>query len=200
MTQTITQLLLFIISGIAVFTVIIPTVNSMGETQKETDEYVVAIESAYATNQRLNALLQQIESISPQERFQLDRLVPSTIDAVRTAFDLEVLVQKNNLFLITLNVMEEFAIPDPVVTNYQVGEGNKDASGSLLGNIAYRDFEIVAAGTYDQFKNLLADIESSAQLFEVQTVSFQATNSDIIQYSLVIRTFGLVPSDNNVLE
>ena len=194
MAQTITQILLLIISGIAVFTIIVPTFNTIGETQQETDEYSLAIESAFTTNERLNALLRQADDFSQQERYRLYRLVPATIDPIRTAYDLEVLVEKNNLFLINLNVLEEFALPDPVITSSPASSEEFVADSTNVGNIGYRDFELVTAGTYDQFKTLLADIEASAQLFEVQSVTFQSTDSDITQFSLVMRTFGLHPN------
>jgi hypothetical protein len=194
MAQTITQILLLIISGIAVFTVVVPTMTTIGETQAETEEYSRAIESAFAANERLNALIRETESLSQQERYRLNRLIPETIDPVSTAHDLEVLIEKNNLILVSILILEELATPDPVVTSQIAGAGGFDESDENIGNIGYRDIEIVFAGTYDQLKSFIADAESSAQLFEIQSISFQSNNSDIIQYSLTLRTFGLTPN------
>lgn len=196
MTQTITQLLLLVISGVAVFTIIVPTINSIGDIQKETDEYSTAIESAFATNERLNTLVRQSENLSQQERYRIDRFIPASIDPVKTAHDLEILVEKHKLFIVTLNVLEEIVLPDPVITSNAIYD-IEDTRGQSQKQISYRDFELVTAGTYEQFKSLLADIESSAQLFEIQSVSFQSTNSDIVQYSMIVRTFGLTGSDQS---
>lgn len=194
MAQTITQILLLIISGIAVFTIIVPTFDTIGKTQKETEEYSLAIESAFATNERLNALVRETESLSQQERYRINRFIPPKVDPIRTAYDLEALVEKHRLFLISLNVMDEEVMEDPVITSNQASEDEFGNPNQAVGSIGYNDFELVVAGTYEQFKAMLADLESSAQLFEMQSVTFQSTDSDIIQFNLVIRTFGLAPT------
>ncbi len=195
MAQTITQILLLIISGIAVFTMIVPTFKTIGETQKETDEYSQAIDSAFATNERLNALVRETESLSQQEKYRINRFIPPTVDPIRTANDLETLTEKHKLFLITISVIDEEEMEDPVATSNAIGEDfGSGSDNQTIGSIGYNDFELVVAGTYDQFKSFLADIESSAQLFEVQSINFQSTDSDIIQFNTVIRTFGLAPN------
>lgn len=194
MTQTITQILLLIISGIAVFTMIVPTFKTIGETQKETDEYSLAIESAFATNERLNALVRETEKLSQQERYRIDRFIPATVDPIRTAYDLETLIEKHRLFLVGLTVTEESVMDDPVVTSNAVAEDDFGEGTQQVGSIGYNDFELVVAGTYEQFKDFLADIEASDQLFELQSVNFQSTDSDIIQFNTIIRTFGLAPN------
>jgi len=197
MAQTITQILLLIISGITVFTIIVPMFKTMGETQKETDEYSLAIESAFATNERLNSLVAKTESLSQQERYRLNRLIPPTIDPIRTAYDLEVLIEKHRLFLISINVLDEEIMEDPVATSNVISEDEFGSADQVVGSIGHQEFELAVAGTYDQFKSLLADVESSAQLFEVQSVDIQSTDSDIIQFNMIIRTFGLFPNTPN---
>ena len=198
MTQTIVQIFLIAVSVIAVFTIINPNLENIGQTQDEIDEYSLAVESAYATNQSLNALVQKVDSFSQQENYKLNRFIPESIDPIRTAFDIEVLVENNNLFLVSIDVQDEVQIQSPVVTSNPVQSEDFIENQPGVSQIAQQDFDISVAGTYEQFKAFLADIESSAQLFEVKKVSFQSTSSDITQFNLSIRVFGLNPSIKNL--
>lgn len=197
MAQSLTQIFMIIASVVAVFTIVIPTFTTIGETQAETAEYEAAIESAFASNQRLSALNNQINNFSQQTRYRLERLIPEQLDPVKTAYDIEVLIDRRGLFLSNIEVNVEETMEDPVASsNLTVSGGQFDAGAGAVDRIAYRDYTIGVAGTYDQFKAFLADLESSAQLFEVMNLLFESTNSDLNQYELVIRAYGLGPSTN----
>lgn len=199
MTQTIVQILLLVVSGVAVFTIVVPKFDDIRSTQEETAQYEEALESAFAMNARLDALTNQIDSLSQQERYRLSRLVPETVDPLRLAYDLEVLVERTGMFLISIGVAEEVLEPDPVETTPPVGSATSDdafarSDRANLKQMAVLPVTITVAGEYTQFKQLLAAIENSAQLLEVQNISFESTGSDLTQYVISVEAYGLHPS------
>lgn len=193
MSQVIVQILLLIVSGVAVFSIVMPKLNEMGDIQKEITGYEQAIENAFASNERLNALVREADSLSQQERFRLETLVPQKIDPIRTAFNIETLIDRHNLFLITLEILDEISAPDPVSTSPDSGAGF-GAGASDPARIATQEVEVVMAGTYEQFKAFLTDIETNARLMEVTQIQFASTNSDLSQFTMRIKIYGLSPS------
>lgn len=193
MTQTIIQILLLIVSGIAVFTIIMPKFEEIAVIQSETEEYDQAIESAFATNERLSALTQQASSFSQQEQHKLDRLVPFNIDTLSLGYDIEGLIDRHGLFLNGIDIAEPTVLRDPVQTSAPSEAG--PASAPIEKEIEQQEITITLSGTYEQFKGFLADIETSAQLLEVVELLYSSTGSDLSQFSLTVMAYGLQPRE-----
>ncbi len=200
MTQTIVQILLLVVSGVAVFTIVVPKFDEIRSTQEESAQYEEALESAFAMNERLRSLSNQLDSLSQQERYRLGRLVPEVIEPMKLAYDLEVLIERNGLFLEAMEVGEEMLEPDPVETTAAVATSNEEDSFAQSNAtdqklLAVRTINIAVAGDYNQFKALLRDLENSAQLLEVTNIDFAATGSDLSQYVISVEAYGLRSSN-----
>ena len=200
MTQTIIQILLLIVSGVAVFTIIVPKFDEIRTVQEETAQYEEALDSAFATNERLSILSRQLDSLSQQERYRLDRFLPTTIDTLGLAYDIETLIDRNGLFLISFDVEDERRLEDPVETTAPITSGGEDdqfaaPAAATQKQLAVQTYSISAAGTYEQFKAFLRDIETSAQLLEVTDMDFASTDSDLNQFAITVEAYGLEPSN-----
>jgi hypothetical protein len=203
MSQTILQIALLLISGVAVFSFVMPTFSEIRGVQDETAEYALALENAYQSKQRLDSLVNTMEGYSAQEQYRLDLFIPNEIDIVRLSYDLEMLIEKQGLFLNTFTVEDEEKIPDPVSTSAALSDSAADEFGTAITEertVASQDMVISLSGTYPQFKAFLASVEQSAQLIDVVSVSFENTDSDIIQFEVTLRTYGLFSKPDLTIE
>lgn len=196
MNQTILQVILITVSVLVAVMVVKPTLQDMGSTQQETAEYITAIENAAEANSKLSDLYRQVNSFSSSEEHRLALLVPEKIDAVQIAYDLEVMTNESGMFLTTLTVNDEVAEVDPVSnTVAEFGAEDEITAGSAK-QIATQDFVLELAGTYDQFKDLLTQVETSARLLDIVDTKFTESDTDLLEFSLIIRAYGLNPSPN----
>lgn len=203
MSQTILQIALLLISGVAVFSFIMPTFGEIRGVQDETAEYALALDNAYQSKQRLDSLVSTLEGYSAQEQYRLDLFIPNEIDIVRLSYDLEMLIEKDGLFLNSFMVEDEEKIPDPVSTSAALSDNTADEFGTAIAEertVASQDMTISLSGSYPQFKSFLANVEQSAQLIDVVGVSFENTDSDIIQFEVTLRTYGLFSKPDLTIE
>lgn len=203
MTQSIIQILLLLISGVAVFSFIMPTFADIRAVQDETSEYALALENAYQSKQRLDALVNTLEDYSAQERYRLDLFIPAEIDIARLSYDLEMMIERQGLFLNTFTVEDEVKIPDPVSTSAALSDSPEEEFGTTIAEertVASQDIALSVSGTYAQFKAFLGQVEQSAQLLDVVKVSFENTDSDIIQFEITLRAYGLFSKPDLTIE
>jgi hypothetical protein len=173
MTQTVIQILLLIISGVAVGTLVMPQYEKIGDIQTETAEYETAAERAYQANQRLNALVQRVQGLSAQERYRLDRFIPEVADPLKTSYELERLALKAGMFINGLSVLDPELVEDPVLTAVALSAPETVDEGvpAPVNQVVAYDIDLTVAGTYEQFKQLLSDVEMSAEYLEVRSLT-----------------------------
>lgn len=160
--NSLVQLGLIVISITIIFTYIQPTFADIRLVQDELFEYTDAVEKAGEFNQRLNELASVASSISEQDMARLNRLLPENVDSAQVMRDLEVLVERSELTLASLEADEEFAPSLP--EDFQANEQQL--------TLSYQDFMLAVEGSYEDIKRLFNDIEGNDYLLEIIKLEF----------------------------
>lgn len=174
-----------IIIAIAVYFVVTqPMFGEMQIVQDETNQYREAVDKAHLFNQTLQELLTKRKSFGAQEMERLEALVPNSVDEVKLLVDLEAMAERQQMLIGNISVDKPKV---PVVR-----ERNPEIPTTVtLENLSSIDISFSLIGTYDQFRSMLTDIERSLVLMEVISLSFTASESDLYQFELTVRTHGL---------
>lgn len=161
------QLGLIVVSITIIFTYIQPTFAEIGLVQDELFEYADAVNKASEFNQRLRELSSIANGISGEDMNRLNRLLPTAVDAAQVMRDLEVIVERTNLTLTSLESEPMFVPSLPA---------DYDESDFSLA-LSYQDFMLDVTGEYDELKALFADLEQNDYLLEVMGMEFASAQS-----------------------
>ncbi len=183
MIRTITPILSILIAILIFFFYTKPEFAEVKRIRNEADRYQSAIETAELRNKELEAKLAEKRGHPAVDIERLNILVPSKIDEVKILADLSELARKHNMLFGNVSVMNNEMKPKSSVSDGAQSGDYKD--------LVATDLQFGLIGTYEQFKDFLADIESSLALHEVTNISFQATEGVLEQYGMTVRIYAL---------
>ncbi len=195
------QITLLVVAIIIAFSVIKPKIEDISTDQNEVASYRTAIENIGRYNQRLQALINEANTLSAYDRAVLLRYLPEEVDATLVARDIANIVSQNRLLLLDIVPNPPSIVttetPDPSLANAAptapagvLVEGqNEIPEGSLIS----QQFQVEVVGTYDQMKSMMRDFERNA--YPLRLVEFQfgleEDGSGLVQYSLLLETYAL---------
>lgn len=184
MMRTITPVLSLVIAITLFFSVTRPMLAEIRTIQDETEEYQDAVRKADALNGKLNALVAKRNSFNEIDMDRLNTFIAEDVDEVKLLADLKALSVSHGTYIFNVNV-----VPGREVEK-STNSKNKNTA------VSYDDFQSVdisfaLVGTYDQFKGMLKDIERSLVPMEVVGLEFTAAESDLMQFSITIRSYAL---------
>jgi Tfp pilus assembly protein PilO len=145
------------------------------------NQYTNVLQNVSAITALRDNLSVTYSNFSPTEIEQVGKVLPDGIDTVRLALDLDAMASKYGIAIKSVKVNESV---------------NKDASLIVLPEETSQTYNraiifVSFVARYQDFKYFLADIESSLRIMNVQSVSFQPTDSGLYEYQLAIETYWL---------
>lgn len=186
MIRTITPILSIIIAIVVYFTLIQPKVDEIRIVEAETKEYKAAVEKANELNAKIERLLAQKNSTSPENMERLRMLVPFELDDVRMLVDLKQLATQRKMLFGNVKVKK---VDAPSLSTVSAEPTQMVSSESF----STADISFSLIGTYEQFKDFMSDIEKSRVLAEVTELKHTATEGDLQQFDLTVRLYALSP-------
>lgn len=139
----------------------------------DTSQVQSKIEEDKAYSRRLTQGNETFAALNPQRLEKVNNIIPTSVAAQDIFVVLDAIAKRNNMVLVSV----DSAVDDRAVTP----DGRKTVR--LSAN--------VGGGNYEQFKTLLADLETSERIFDVQSVIFVPNNAT---YSLVLRAYYIDPN------
>ena len=176
-TSTLVQIALFL-SGVAtLWFYVYPAFTDISQRQDLISEYDEAITEAEEVNQLLGNLMQQINSIAPDDQERLGTYLPMEIDPISVQRDLLAFVQRHPVSLESLSQGGE---PDELL------ESNRLAA----------TFSLSVTGSYNDIKQMLAEIENNHYPLHIETLSMAATEGGFIQAEMTFVTYAYLPDES----
>jgi hypothetical protein len=198
--KSITQIALFIISLVVIFTYIKPTFIAMKSTQDEIFQYSDASDKATQLNAQLAQLLSAEKSFAREDLMALETYLPNTIDDMAVMADITAMAGRSNLKIVMLS-SGELILPEEDV----LFEGKRIVSDGT----SHVDFTVEVSGTYDSLKQMLRLIEQNKYPLEIIDLTIgefiEDEERDVTssletlegQYKFVVRTYAYSRIRNN---
>lgn len=145
--------------------------------RKEKKELETALDNANKSEEKLAALEREYNSIDEENGKRLDTLLPSQENDIRLIIYLNNIGTANRLSLKNISVKqlenkEEIALTASSSQNYGRVETN-----------------FTLSGTYEQFLSFLSEMEKSLRILDVISLSFEAKDKDIYDYTLTVQAY-----------
>ena len=188
------QIVLIILSIVIVMTIIRPELDKITVVQNEISKSNDAVAKADQYNRHLQQMIDKAESIPRADQVALDRFLPSEIDRIEVARDIENIVSQNGLLL--QKVSGENSVEVTVANDPVAGPGSSLAVEAQRSLVA-QNFSVSVIGTYENMKNMLRDIERNAYPLRVVSLSFSTDAESLLYtFSLELQTFAMKTNQN----
>lgn len=170
-------IILLVVSGSAFFVYIDPTYGRIKEMQKEEALFNEALDNSKELQAIRDDLLAKYNAFPSGDVDRIKKLLPDNVDNVRLVRDIDGIAAKYGMILsnVTVEVAEQ--------GNGGIGK-TQGAYGSVLLTFSVK-------GPYRIFEGFLNDIEKSLRVVDVIGVSFNASEQDLYEYTIAVRTYWL---------
>lgn len=166
--------ILLIVSGVAFFLFIDPTYSEIRELQSEEELFGEALDNSKELQKVRDDLLGQYNGFSSNDLQRLEKMLPNSVDNVRLVRDLDGIAADHGM--------------TPRNVTVQISEENTQA-GPREGSLGSVLITFNVNGSYETFQSFLQDIEKSLRLMDVVNVSFVASEQNLYEYNVSIRTY-----------
>ncbi len=183
MMRTLTPILSLIIAVLLFLFFLKPQYAAVQELQTEVDEYNTASQKYAEFTSAVDAKLRTINEQPVTNTMRLDKIIPDEVDDAELLVSIESMVKDQRMLF--GNIMIDTG-------EASFGKTSKNAKNTELSSELQRvDFSFSVIGSYDQFKNLLRELESSLTLYDVVKLSMTTSPGTFQQFDIIVRTYAL---------
>lgn len=144
-------------------------------------EYQNVIDNVERIAEARDQLLLSYESISAEDRTRLNRILPSNLDAVGFAKDLDALASRYGVSVQSVQIETSL---EQNGSNIELAENSKPYGRSFV------TFTFVS--NYPNFLRLLGDLERSLRLMDIQNISFEVGETgNLYEHTVTAETYWL---------
>ena len=159
--------------------------RSIKELVEERTRYSDALQKTQEIEDVRKGLLSRFNAIPLEDRERIEKLLPDHIDSVRLIIDVNNIASQYDMTLRNISLVDS----DSQAAESSVGIGPQDTLFKGVG------LKFNVAGSYDNFRSFLRDLEQSLRLVDVRTVSFIAQDNSY-DYSVTLLTYKLSQNGN----
>lgn len=211
--QAITQVILTFIAIALVFLVVKPRLALVQDMQQQIATYSDAIDKATQYNSTVSNLKSRIDNLSAADKAALQTYMPNRVNVLMISRDIEAMVVESGMSLEDISaddadtsvstivgtaggandfgLVDYDSMIDPETGTAAVLSGS-NLKTEALQDLVSRTFTLTALGSYDEFKQLLMNIESNTYPLRIISMSFVSEeDSDLTSYELTLRAFAL---------
>lgn len=171
-----------------------PLLHDISSLKAQASSYDEALENSKALLNERDKLTKKFNSIAPEDKEKLSKLLPNNVDNIRLILEIEKIAGPYGMVLrdVQYNTAEEESKP-----------GNNLVSPDLRTALAPQDYgswdlEFSTQGTYANFLNFVKSLENNLRIVDISSIEFSSpasssgqAASNIYRYSFKIKTYWL---------
>jgi len=169
-------ILILAIAGVTVFVFTTPMLEAIDGLKLERERLTIADDNAAQLEERQAQLIDTYNKIDSEQRDRLEQFLPNNIDNVRLIIDINDIADHYGL-----------SIKNPNIVTAEDGTGKQAANSTPESTLIA--FSITSS--YELFKDFLKDLARSLRLVDVESVVFTATDNNLYNYQVSLRTYWL---------
>jgi len=146
--------------------------------KSELTKYDDILNSSTKIVSQRDVLVAKKNTITEVDKAKLERLLPSNIDNIRLIIEVSKIAEGRNL------VAKNISVGDMTKNSTDTIGGNSDLYGTL-------SLKFTVNSSYNNFLNLLQDLESNLRLLDITDINFTATESGFYDFSVSLNTYWL---------
>lgn len=178
--------LMLVIAGGIFFWYIDPTYAHVQGLLAQQSQYDEALTKALELQSVRDQLLARYNTFAQGDIDRLQKLLPDHVDNVRLILDLDSMASHYGMRVHNVSINTGAAGSSPAAQNpQQIGPGSKGYESI--------DLSFVVTGTYDTFRQYLAELEKSLRLVDITGISFTPADSGVYDFTIHLTTYWLKP-------
>ena len=164
-----------------------PTYQKVKELRAQQAEYDQALTKSQQLLSVRNNLIAKRNTFNPDDLQKLSRMLPDNVDNIRLILDTDTIAGRYNLRIRNVSVSSSAAAPA------QSGRTDRNAlavgaSGDPVGSV---ELAFSVSARYEDFTRFLRDLERSVRIVDVRTITFDTADGELVEYSVLIKTYWL---------
>jgi Tfp pilus assembly protein PilO len=181
MNRNITALILIIIAGAIYFTYTSSAWGTALAMKATNDQYTSAIANAERLVSVRDSVLKDYNDISSEDRDNLDKMLPNTVDNIRLVIDLN-------------NVALQHGLALKGVTATAKDDSSGQSSAGSAGGISIPTLDTVSvsfsvSAPYQQFISFMQDLEASLRIMDVTHLTVTANDTGTYDFAVQLNTY-----------
>ena len=190
MNRNLTATILIILSGALYFTYTSGEWNNALAVKAVNDQYSTAISSAQQLISVRDTVLKEYNNISADDRANLDKMLPNTVDNIRLVIDLNNVALQHGFSLKNVTASAKDSTSNSTVPS----GGFSGTSGS--GSITVPTLDTVAvsfsvSAPYQQFISFMQDLEANLRIMDITHLTVTANDTGTYDFSVQLNTYWL---------
>lgn len=162
--------------------------RSIAELKEERARYLDALEKTREIEEVRIGLLKEYNKIPDASKEKLEKLLPDHIDSVRLIIDVANRASQYDMTLKNIGLID---------SDSDSGQENaSETIGPQEGNTKTVGLKFNVAGSYDNLRAFIKDLEISLRLVDVSDLTFNAGSDGSIDYAFTISTYRLAFTKN----
>ncbi|MBP9701904.1 MAG: hypothetical protein KBD47_02905 [Candidatus Pacebacteria bacterium] len=158
--------------------------------------YQKAIDDSVELIRKRDQVVNAYNSISEADRTRLEQILPDRVDIIRLVIDIRSVIERRGGKFKDVNIgTEQIKVGTGEVAKKNTGAEEVLADGTVPveddKGIKPTAVTLKFTATYEDFLDILRDIESSLRLIEVSSISFEPGDSAQYEYTVKLKTFWL---------
>lgn len=155
-------------------------VKALRETQIENEDMLQKAAKLREDREKLNSLY---TAISEEEKKQLAKVIPETVDNVRLILDIDNIAQEYGVVLRGITITGGTEVSDP--KSKQIVDKTSNKNGVITLGFSF-------TASYDTFKKFMIDLEDSLRIVDITDFTVTANEqTNVYDYSLKLNTYWL---------
>ncbi len=202
MNRNITAIILIIISVGLYLTITTKMLADVKLVQADNKNYISAMEKANELINIKKKRLEEYNNLTQEDRSNLDKMIPKSVDNIRLIIDLNSFAEKNGLILKNIKAVVSSKADDKSPKNIPatvsapvIGGGAVDTSlTSSIIPIPVLDSVIVSfnvTAPYLRFISFLQELESNLRIMDLTKLSVKVNDSGVYEWSVEVKTYWL---------
>lgn len=181
MNRNLIAIILIVVSVGIFFTVTDAKYQKVKEVRAQNDQYIDAIEKSNELLKKRDTLAEAYSSIPSQDIERLNRMIPDSIDSVRLIIDMNGIGARLGLTMKDIRIGE---VASDVAPEFTPAAGTQQQPDSVAISFS-------VTTTYDNFLNLLKELEKSLRILEISQFDFTANDAGTYDFSVELTTYWL---------
>jgi Tfp pilus assembly protein PilO len=173
-----TAFILILISIGLFYTFISPEYNKVKALRSSESEYADVISNVEKLVQTRDVLVDKYQTIPKAEIDKLSKILPTNVDTVRLAMDLDAMGSKYGV----------------VIKEVQVANTSDAGAGAVVQPTTGRPYEssrvsLTFTSTYDAFRKFVDDMEANERIANIKDLSFETRDNGLYEYRMTVETY-----------
>lgn len=179
--KLLTPVIFLIIAAAIFFWYINPAYVQLQATLAEASQLDSALTRSRELQGVRDQLLSRYNTFSPGDLNRLQKLIPDHVDNVRLILDLDSMATRYGMRVKDVTIEGDKSR----ATRGEIGSGDAPYESLILS--------FTVSGSYDVFRQYLADLEKSLRLVDVVGLSFKANDNGVYDFTINVKTYWLKP-------